>query len=607
MDEPTTPTSKFISELFITSNATYFIPKYQRGFVWQNDKIEDLLNDISENRQHFLGTLLFINRRIDDDHPSRFEIVDGQQRLATISLLLCAIYKQFNTLPSQNTFSDEIIEDINDRKKEIKKILVDPHISELRLTLSEQGKNSQDYKSILKMLKILENVSNEPYFKNRRLFKGYSFLLKKIAEKNIDELISLQENLKNAYTVRITVNNSQSAYLIFECLNDRGQSLTAIDLIKNYIFFKIEQKANIENHSLSPSERKRIVERKMEETFKNWNTILSNIDDFAWQDRFLRHYYLSFNHDARIKVENYTYIKESETPKIYEKLADKDVSFIFSELFEKSTIYKKFMDPEILERPKLKKALIHLKFISAKPAYILLLYLFVEYPAEYELHEQIADFLVKYFIRRHLTGKPDTNKLDKSFIRVIGWCESQTDPRQITSANIIQEILINPDARYADLADLKQILEDDIYEISANITRVILEIIEGPHQTRTDRDLWDKYFEIEHILPKGDNLPQPWIQMLSNGDENEAKKIKKDFQHKFGNLTLTAYNKELSNKDFEYKRDRLDENGNPVGYKNNFYLNNDLRNKRKWGKDEIKARTKRLVREAINELKFSNE
>ena len=120
-------------------------------------------------------------------------------------------------------------------------------------------------------------------------------------------------------------------------------------------------------------------------------------------------------------------------------------------------------------------------------------------------------------------------------------------------------------------------------------------------------DLWSRItvgreksqylWTIEHILPQGENLPKEWVEMLG-GAENAAR-VQGEDAHRLGNLTITGYNSTLGNLPFDRKRDRVDKNGNFVGYRNGLSLNEELKDREHWGESEIDERTENLVREAL--------
>lgn len=148
-------------------------------------------------------------------------------------------------------------------------------------------------------------------------------------------------------------------------------------------------------------------------------------------------------------------------------------------------------------------------------------------------------------------------------------------------------------------------LERQIYEENSAVTRFVLCALAEQHMTReTWIDLWcfeNKRFvwTIEHIFPQGEPIPQHWVAMIGNGDENKAKDYQQTHVHKLGNLTISGFNSALGNKSFEEKRDRTDREGRPIGYKNGLKLNEDLATTETWSVAQIDTRTTKLVDQAM--------
>ena len=111
---------------------------------------------------------------------------------------------------------------------------------------------------------------------------------------------------------------------------------------------------------------------------------------------------------------------------------------------------------------------------------------------------------------------------------------------------------------------------------------------------------------IEHVFPQGENIPDSWVKMIGEGDRSKAEEIQETHVHKLGNLTITGYNSKLGNMAFIDKRDRTDNNGTFVGYKNGLNLNEDLVNTNSWTKDQIDTRTDKLVEQALMIFSFEN-
>ena len=155
---------------------------------------------------------------------------------------------------------------------------------------------------------------------------------------------------------------------------------------------------------------------------------------------------------------------------------------------------------------------------------------------------------------------------------------------------------------YTD-AMFEEKLRGPIYDENPEAARFVLCSIEAQHQTREIySDLWsrdssNKYiWTIEHIFPEGENIPQDWVDMIASGDKENAKKLRVEYVHTLGNLTVTGYNQNLSNMSFEQKRDRKSKDkSKEMGYRNGLYLNTDVVCEDVWTVDKIKARTDRMV------------
>ena len=94
-------------------------------------------------------------------------------------------------------------------------------------------------------------------------------------------------------------------------------------------------------------------------------------------------------------------------------------------------------------------------------------------------------------------------------------------------------------------------------------------------------------------------MPSAWVEMVGHGDADKAKQVQENLVHTLGNLTLTGYNSQLSNMSFERKRDRTNDAGEPIGYRNGLNLNKDLAERETWDERSITERTERLVAEAL--------
>lgn len=579
-----------ISKIFdIDTRIKYIVPKYQREYIWGKEQWENLFNDLSDSdEEHFIGSIICVNKGTDALKPI-LEIIDGQQRLTTISILYAAIYDRF----LKESRDDEYF---ITEKNNLKRRLIQSHCEdELKLELSYQNNNFEDYRFILTEIG-LHKVTNKPHnWGNRRICKAYRYFKENLSDLDYDQIIKVLYRVNSALLVKIEVDNHSDAFTLFETLNNRGIPLYAIDLIKNNILSELEKK-NI---------------KSIDDAFDGWKKLVDNLPDYPIQERFLRQYYNAFKYDEKIKIEGAHRATRGNLIKIYERLIYQDPEFIFDELVEKSKVYNLFVEPEDGESDgEYYRGLTDLLHIGAAPSYTFLLYLFAEHENNPKLIGDSINFLVKYFVRRNLTDFPSTRDLDAIFIGLVDECERNRD--NLTSSFVIN-YLTYP-GRFADLNTFKEKLEGDIYEDNVAATRFILCKIEEEHQTKEiHTNLWARgknkkfVWTIEHIFPEGKNIPGKWVDMVANGDKNEANELQMRWVHKLGNLTMTGYNPNLSNLSFEEKRDRKNNRGVYIGYRNGLYLNDELASKNSWTTEDIKSRTDKLVMKALELFGIDNE
>ena len=581
-----------ISDIFgIDRRVKYVVPKYQREYIWGKEQWENLFNDLLDNEEgYFLGSIICIDTGTDALSIRPLETIDGQQRLTTISLLFASIYDRILKESGSRSDDDFITEKNNLKYRLIQKT----NKNDLKLELSYQNNNFEDYKSIL--AKIIYSISNIPRNAgNRRICKAYRYFKENLSDLDYDQTIKILNKVYSASLVKIEVNSHSDAFILFETLNNRGIPLSAIDLIKNKILSELEKKDI----------------KSIDDAFDDWKKLVDNLPDYPIQERFLRQYYNAFKYNEKIKIEGAHRATRGNLIKIYEKLIHQDPEFIFDELVEKSKVYNLFVEPENDESNAYYRGLTDLLHIGAAPSYTFLLYLFTEHKNNPKLIIDSINFLVKYFVRRNLTDFPSTRDLDAIFIGLVDDCERNRD--NFTSHSIIN-YLTHPE-RIADLNIFKEKLKGDIYEDNVAATRFILCKIDGEHQTKeTHKNLWKRddknkkfIWTIEHIFPEGKNIPGKWVDMVANGDVDKANELQIAWVHKLGNLTMSGYNSNLSNLSFEVKRNRKDSKGNCIGYMNGLYLNEELARKNSWTIEDIESRTNKLVTEALELFKINDE
>ena len=166
-----------ISQLFdIEARVVYAIPRYQREYTWRVEQWEALFDDIEENDPgYFLGSIICINHTTDTLAIQRLEVVDGQQRLTTLSLLFAALYQ---TLKAHDLDLDDEqrVELVNLKRK----LVLKKGDDELRVVPQIQNRNLDDYRAVLAEVGVISSVDTPPYAGNRRMFKAFRYFENRI-------------------------------------------------------------------------------------------------------------------------------------------------------------------------------------------------------------------------------------------------------------------------------------------------------------------------------------------------------------------------------------------------------------------------------------------
>jgi len=614
----------------------YHIPKYQREYTWRYDNWEQLLLDIDENPPgYFMGSIIGVNEG-DEIRPGQeriFELVDGQQRLTTLSILMMAIYKKIleqenqigNNDPEEldkfrNTLSSIRIKLIKKKKEfyhdEIGGHLEDGKIYFLRVQPSTQNHNLEDYIYILNQLGLVKYPTKPPYHSKRLINKAYQYFIGHIPTE-ISKLYEFFDKINQITFIHIAVSSQADAFTLFETLNNRGVPLSAIDIIKNKMLSELDKQHNID----------------VDISYEDWQKILKNLPDENYHERFLRHYYNAFNTSTNIKVEGYPKATKSTLIGIYENLIRRNAKYIFDELLDKSEIYNQFLEPEKISDNALSIELTELKRIGAAPSYQLLLYLFslrgMNAFDETDLLLNTIKLLQKYYIRRNITDFPSTRDLDTINLEIIDKCQNSFNSIGQIKYNLITESLLTGKGKPSPLDIFKGDLEDNLYYYNAGMARYLLAKIDSISHTREYKpDLWarnDKdhfVWTVEHILPQSQNLPQCWVDMVGGGDMKKAIDVHENYVHCLGNLTLSGYNSSLSNSCFPEKQSKHENKTFlgykiNIGYKNGLALNNlnfvydgketNLSNIHEWTKDSIITRNNRMVEILLDLYRFDYE
>ncbi len=581
----------------------YDIPRYQREYTWNQRDWANLYDDITQNDAgYFLGSFIVVNGTVNSKMDTiHYEVIDGQQRLTTLSLLLAALYTRI--MEHKDSIDDDMM--LDDIRPLRNRLILKSDKSITRVIPQVQNHNLEDYRWILKEHIGLDTVIQKPKFLGlRKMSKAFNYFYDRLGEdvegrdgiECVRCLLDICRLVCSAVVVQITVDSHADAYTLFASLNNRGVPLSAVDLIKNMLLGKV---AGVDDGQLNYY-------------FERWQEVLHNLgDDYKTQERFFRQ-----NYDAFRREVNKPFIGESGSQlplgsvatrsnllKIYEKRMESDDGAlkVLDELTENSALYSRIigLDQESPDS-ELSHQLLELSRAQGVASYLLLLFLFKK-QSQLELKDETLALLVKllvcFFVRRNLTDTPPTRDLERLFISICESLESE-GLKGIAAAEYIKKRLVDVSASDAFF---KERLEGPIYDVNPDMTRYILTVIASPSVTKEMKPLWERYasgnyvWTIEHIFPQGKNIPDEWVKMVADGDMSKAIEVQEKQVHTLGNLTITGYNSKLSNMPFVTKRDRKDVNGANVGYRNGLNLNDELVNTDTWTSEQIQERTDKLV------------
>ncbi|MGE4321129.1 MAG: DUF262 domain-containing protein [Acholeplasmataceae bacterium] len=576
-----TPETKKLSALFgLQSEECYKIPEYQRNYSWKEKQIETLYTDLMEEKEgYYLGNLLLV-----DNNDKTYDVIDGQQRLTTISLFLLAIYE--NLMILEKVIPDEQKEILFATTADIKRMLFTSKY-ESRLTLLEN--DNTIWVSLLMVLK------KQPVGKYGKwsFHKRYKYIKDTLIGKldTVDEIIDLYSKIINLELLSIKVNNLTDAFNAFSSLNSKGLPLTQLDLLK------VTYLKNANKYQVS----KPLIK---------WDLLLSKFkfNGNEEHDPKLVTQFLLNNFDT-FETNDKSSITKSLIITKYEKLFSSSKTYI-DQLIGNADIFVNIINPT--SNSKIDNKLTALTKLDSSQAYPLILFILSVNYSE-NLVIKILDLLINFYVRRNFCQKPKSSNIRAKMISLVRDLIEYNNDLQDDIFNRIKDVLkkISED----DNSFKHILMNEGIYDNNYDTTRYVLIDIERKYGNKfnkenpdtLDEKVGDKYrWTVEHILPQGDDMPDYWEEALKPLPEDiTISDILEDNVHHLGNLTLTAYNSELSNHSFEDKKN-LVQDGIAVGLQNGLFLNREVINKDKWNIEQIDSRNRILADIIVKDYNFKD-
>ena len=543
-------------KFFDGSDKRFIIPLYQRNYDWKEDNCEQLFQDLlkmhhSDRKSHFFGSIV---SSIQSGTEDRF-IIDGQQRITTVSLLLIAMVNAFKVGDIQAT-DGKLVDKI------FKRYLVDEYQEDERKVKLKPIKKDMD------AFDALLYKPKEQYLKGSNVTRNYEFFYDKIVKSGLtmDELF---ETIKKLEVINIKLDEDDDPQLIFESLNSTGLDLSEADKIRNYLLM-----------SLAPAEQDDLYTRY-------WNPIEE-----------------STKYDPSSFVRDYLTMKQGKIGRI-----DK-IYFIFKEYAENERIgraelleemhhYAKIysqIDNANMGTEKINRKLNQVRTLDSTVAYPFYM-AFFDYAEKNGLSDEekyrVLDIVEAYWARRIICNLP-SNALNKVFATlhrdVLNNMNKAVEGTNPTYTDVLIYLLLKK-GRSSVFPKDDEVKEDfatrQVYKMPANLRMFILERMENRDSKECHdvvKQLTEKTISIEHIMPQ--TLSEKWKDAL--GEEWE--RIHQQYLHTMANLTLTGYNSQYSNLAFLEKRD-MEKGFNDSAFR----LNNYVKSCDQWTEVEMKQRQHDLL------------
>ena len=551
---------------FLKKSPQFVIPIYQRTYSWTEKECRQLWDDIvrcgssDKIAVHFVGSIVYVESGLSlVTHQAPLLVIDGQQRLTSISLLLAALAKAVGESEPFDGFSQRKIKNY---------FLVNPEETgerHFKLLLSQTDKAS---------LNAIVDSGEQPQQPSLRVKGNYDLFEDWIKSEKVD-LAVLCKGLAKLVVVDIALTRDQdNPQLIFESMNSTGKELSQADLIRNFILMGLEP----------------VLQTKLYEQF--WRPMELDFGQEAYGiyfDSFMRHYLTVLSGEIPNISAVYDAFK-AHARNTRPEFAD-DKSHIESLVREIRDYARHFCAIALHGETDahLKLAFQDLRELKVDVAHPFLLELYRDYKTKLlSKSELLASVrLVEAYVFRRAVCAIPTNSMNKTFAT---FAKGLKKDRYFESVQA--QFLVLPSYRRFPSDDEfhRDLHTRDLYNFRSR--SYWLRRLEN-HERKERVEVG--HYTIEHILPQNENLSQKWREAL--GDEWQ--RIQQTWLHTLGNLTLTAYNSELSDRTFIEKRDMpsAPENGlkqSPLK------LNLGLGALEIWDEAAIKTRADKLADGAVN-------
>lgn len=558
--------------LITSANLRFVIPVYQRPYSWDEEQCEQLWDDIlyvgsRPQERHFTGSVVWVqDGTFSASGIQPMLLIDGQQRITTLTLVIAALanFSRKNPEATPHFSYNEIMQ---------RGYLVDTFRQgedRYKLTLTRGDKNTLE--------SIVENLVDPDFAINEestKLIENYEFFNRRIEAMEDPNIV--WDGIQRLDVVSISLDaNQDNPQLIFESMNSTGKDLSSADLIRNFVLMglpKEKQDALYLNH---------------------WRNIELTLGADSYEDtfdEFLRNYLIVlYAPEPLVKRDIYHIFKRHVYDRGYNK--DDRIVELLREM-ERFASYYARITRGTETSPERARVLANLRRLDVTVVNPLLLSLYDDYDQcafddEGFLH--MLNLIESYVFRRSICDVA-TNSLNKFLPSVIAKLNKVQDEGgdYVEALEAFLFLESGTARRFPDNAEFfNALITRDAYHYRRSL--YLLANLENMHHPKDPMNLWDGNFTIEHIMPQNALSAPGWADTVEGLEEEAFSTL----LNNLGNLTLSAYNSELSDGSFQDKQQRY-----VGGYgKDYLVLSDAVRKADTWGEEQITDRAEELAHEA---------
>lgn len=548
--------NRFLSQ----SDTQFVIPVYQRNYDWTNSQCKQLLDDIIEvgtndkMNAHFIGSIVYVHDDVYSASGIReLSIIDGQQRLTTITLLYIAIYvlaDELNNVALKSKINETYL---------INKFAVESE--KLKLRPTENNDKALKY--------LLRADKNEDFLSYSRLIENFDFFKNRLNENNLE---IIQKGINKLMFVEISLDRDKDdPQRIFESLNSTGLDLSQADLIRNYILMSLNHKDQMKIYQ----DYWEIIETQAKIAQTNTSKV----------SEFIRDYLTLVNKKIPNKNKVYQEFKIKYPTSTLEILKEN-----LSKIKKLVKHYNKILNPINESNLKIRKNLDYINRLDINVSYPFLIQVYDDYENEIISKDEfvyILELIQSFAWRRFIISLP-SNALNKIFMTLY------SDIRKINYVESLELALLKKrgSQRFpSDLEITNTLKEKDVYNIKSKNRNYFLERLENYNNKEFVNINDNSNITIEHIFPK--KPEDDWKDEIS---ENDFELFQNTYLNTIANLTLSGNNGALSNKTFSKKKNMNNDNGEQGYIYSRLWLNRFLSNTDEWNITKFNSRFELILK-----------